>query len=61
MRIHSGDKPYICQECGKAFNRKQGLDSHLLCHNGKRNKDDVDDRVYVCTECGIRYYYLCFL
>ncbi|XP_062332222.1 zinc finger protein 2-like [Osmerus eperlanus] len=30
--IHSGMKPFVCQHCGAAFNRPEGLRQHLLEH-----------------------------
>lgn len=45
-RIHTGDKPYKCDEdsCNKAFATKSSLDYHLITHLGKMKRA-------VCPQC----------
>nr|1X6E_A Chain A, Zinc finger protein 24 [Homo sapiens] len=42
--IHSGEKPYGCVECGKAFSRSSILVQHQRVHTG--------EKPYKCLECG---------
>ena len=43
MRTHTGKKPYVCIECGKAFARSSHLTVHMRTHTG--------EKPYACNEC----------
>ncbi|KAM5290075.1 histone-lysine N-methyltransferase PRDM9-like isoform 1-T1 [Glossophaga mutica] len=44
QRTCSGEKPYVCRECGRGFTRKSYLIIHQRTHSG--------EKPYVCRECG---------
>jgi len=45
--VHSGDKPFKCDMCEKAFNRKDTLESHLSSHS--------DLKPFMCSVCGKQF------
>lgn len=44
MMVHNGEKPHLCDTCGKGFTWKHALNTHKRVHTG--------EKPYLCKHCG---------
>jgi uncharacterized Zn-finger protein len=47
IRIHTGDKPFQCKICARAFSRSDHLTTHIRTHTG--------EKPFSCDTCGRRF------
>ncbi len=65
IRIHTGDKPFQCKICARAFSRSDHLTTHIRTHTGGREKTHLSikkkriisflEKPFSCDTCGRRF------
>lgn len=64
MRTHSGERPYQCKYCRKAFSDSSTLTKHMRVHSGGKNPTKFLinlilflflEKPYECSLCRLRF------
>ncbi|XP_042306318.1 zinc finger and SCAN domain-containing protein 2-like isoform X2 [Sceloporus undulatus] len=52
-QIHTGEKQYMCSDCGEGFSSRISLETHQRTHVGQKlSLLPPEMTVYICSECG---------